>query len=127
MSPPRRALAARTSCKPLRVVVNEVANPTYNDDLADEVVRLIETERYGIYHFVNEGACSRYDFARYALDRAGYESTPITPITSQMWPRASTPPEYAPLANLAGKLIGITLRDWREAVDAFLAKEALSR
>ena len=118
-------LSAAIAGKPLRVVINEVANPTYNDDLAVAIAQLIETERYGIYHFVNEGACSRYDLARYVLDRAGYESTPIAPISSQMWPRASLPPEYAPLDNLAGKLVGITLRDWREAVDAFLVKEGL--
>lgn len=118
-------LNAAKAGKELRVVTDEVANPTYNDDLAEAIVRLIETERFGIYHFVNEGACSRYDFARYALDRAGYANTPITPITSKEWQRVSTPPEYAPLENLAGKLTGITLRGWREAVDAFLAKEGL--
>jgi dTDP-4-dehydrorhamnose reductase len=119
-------IGAAKAGKPLRVVVNEVANPTYNDDLADAIAQLIETGRFGIYHFVNQGACSRYDFARYVLDRAGYADTPITPITSQMWPRASTPPEYAPMDNLAGTLAGITLRGWREAVDAFLAKEGLA-
>ena len=118
-------LSAAIAGKPLRVVVNEVANPTYNDDLAVAIAQLIETERYGIYHFVNQGACSRYDLARYVLDRAGYEATPIVPITSQMWPRASVPPEYAPLDNFAGKMVGITLRDWHEAVDAFLVKEGL--
>lgn len=120
-------LNAAGAGKPLRVVVDEVANPTYNDDLADAIAGLIETGRYGIYHFVNEGACSRYDFARYALDRAGYAGTSITPITSQMWPRASTPPQYAPLENQAGKLVGIRLRPWQQAVDAFLLKEGLLR
>ncbi|MEP7293297.1 MAG: dTDP-4-dehydrorhamnose reductase [Chloroflexota bacterium] len=118
-------LNAAGAGKPLRVVINEVANPTYNDDLAAAIAKLIETERFGIYHFVNEGACSRYEFARYVLDQCGYAETPIQPISSQMWQRASTPPDYAPLANLAGKTVGITLRPWREAVDAFLAKEAL--
>ncbi|MCC6804577.1 MAG: dTDP-4-dehydrorhamnose reductase [Anaerolineae bacterium] len=118
-------LSAAIAGKPLRVVINEVASPTYNDDLADALVRLIQTERYGIYHFVNQGACSRYEMARYALDRSGYEATPIEAITSQMWQRDSTPPEYAPLANLAGTTVGISLRDWRDAVDAFLVKEGL--
>jgi len=120
-------LNAAQAGKPLRVVINEVANPTYNDDLAEAIVKLIETERFGVYHFVNEGACSRYQFARYALDQAGYADTPIQPISSQMWQRASTPPEYAPLENLAGKTVGITLRGWREAVDAFLDREGLKR
>ncbi len=120
-------LNAAAAGKALRVVTNEIANPTYNDDLAEAMIRLVETERFGIYHFVNEGAASRYQFARYVLDQAGYADTPIQPISSQMWQRASTPPEYAPLANLAGKTVGITLRPWREAVDAFLEREGLRR
>ncbi len=120
-------LNAASANKPLRVVINEVANPTYTDDLAAAIAALVETERFGTYHFVNEGACSRYEFARYALEQCGYAEMPLQPISSQMWQRASTPPEYAPLLNHAGKTVGITLRPWREAVDAFLAKEGLRK
>lgn len=118
-------LDAAQAGKNLRVVTNEVANPTYNDDLADAIARLIETGRYGVYHLVNEGACSRYQFARYFLDRVGLTDTPIQPISSHQWPRPSTPPDYAGLTNMAGQHIGITLRPWQEAVDAFLAQEDL--
>ncbi len=104
-----------------------MANPTYNDDLAEAIGQLIDTGRYGIYHFVNEGACSRYQFARYFLDKAGYQNTPVEPISSHQWPRPSTPPPYAALENLAGKQVGITLRPWQQAVDAFLEKEDLLR
>jgi dTDP-4-dehydrorhamnose reductase len=109
--------------KPLRVVVNEVANPTYNDDLADAITTLVETERYGIYHFVNEGACSRHQFARYILDQAGFSETSLQPITAGEWQRRSTPPTYAALENGAGKTIGITLRSWQQAVATFLERE----
>ncbi len=118
-------LNAASAGKTLRVVTNEVANPTYNDDLAEAITRLIRTERYGIYHLVNEGACSRYDFARYALDRAGFAATPLQRISAEEWPRPSQPPAYAGLTNLAGASIGITLRPWQQAVDAFLRTEGL--
>lgn len=111
--------------KPLRVVTNEVANPTYNDDLADAIAHLIETERYGIYHLVNEGTCSRYQFARYFLDKAGFQGVPVEPITTYQWPRPSKPPTYAGLENMAGRHIGISLRPWQEAVDAYLLREGL--
>lgn len=110
--------------KALRVVTNEVANPTYTNDVAQAVAQLIETQRYGIYHFVNEGAVSRWDFARYALDYAGLNDTPIARISRHQWQRPSLPPEYTPLDNLAGMSIGIRLRPWQDAVDAFLDVEA---
>ncbi|MCB9456199.1 MAG: dTDP-4-dehydrorhamnose reductase [Anaerolineaceae bacterium] len=118
-------LGAAAAGKRLRIVANEVANPTYNDDLVDALALLIETERYGIYHLTNEGYCSRYAFARYFLDKAGYADVPAEPIAGQEWQRLSTPPVYASLANHAGRHIGITLRPWQEAVDAFLEKEGL--
>ncbi len=120
-------LGAARAGKTLRVVSNEVANPTYTDDLAAALLRLISSERYGIYHFVNEGACSRWQFARYVLDRCGYRETPVHAISSHQWPRPSAPPEHAALANHCGRLAGITLRPWREAVDAFLEREGLLR
>ena len=103
----------------LRVVTNEVATPTYTDDLIEALIRLIETERYGIYHLVNAGSASRYQFARHVLDCAGYVDTPITPILSTQMPRASKPPTYSVLRNFAAQQLDITLRPWQEAVTAY--------
>jgi dTDP-4-dehydrorhamnose reductase len=110
--------------KSLRVVTNEVANPTYTNDIAQAVTQLIKTQRYGIYHFVNQGAVSRWDFARYALNCAGFTETPIERISRHEWQRPSLPPEYTALDNIAGASIGITLRPWQNAVEAFLNVEA---
>jgi len=120
-------LNAADAGKPLRVVINEIANPTYTDDLAAGIAALLETERYGTYHLVNDGYCSRYAFARYSLDRAGYTDTPIEKISSHEWQRPSQPPMFSPLKNTAAAALGITLRDWHAAVDAFLEKEGLVR
>ena len=117
-------LGAARQGKELRVVTNEVANPTYTNDLAAAIVRLLESERFGIYHLVNEGAVSRWGFARYLLDQAGFADTPIERISRHEWSRPSLPPEYTALANIAGASIGIRLRTWQEAVRAYLDAEA---
>lgn len=117
-------LNAARSGKPLRVVTDEVATPTYNVDLAAALVALVATERYGIYHLTNGGACSRYDFARHVLDCAGLHDTPITPITLADWPRDSTPPPHAVLANTSAAALGVTLRDWQAAVADFVRRHA---
>ncbi len=111
--------------QPLRVVINEVSSPTYNDDLAAAIMALIVTGQYGIYHLVNDGCASRYAFARETLDRAGYTDTTIEPIALAEYPRASRPPEYAVLRNLAAARLGITLRPWQDALTAFLQREGL--
>lgn len=117
-------LGAARAGKPLRVVTNEVANPTYTNDLSAAIARLIETERFGIYHLVNEGAVSRWQLARFALDQAGFAGTPVERISRHEWLRPSLPPEYTALANHAGASIGIRLRPWQDALRAFLDAEA---
>ncbi|MFP4394205.1 MAG: dTDP-4-dehydrorhamnose reductase [Anaerolineales bacterium] len=104
----------------LRVVTDEVGNPTYVKDLATAIVQLIPTHAYGIYHLVNEGAASRYDFAREILRLSGREAIPVDPITSDAFERASTPPPYAPMINHAAAALGIRLRPWEAALADFL-------
>lgn len=118
-------LGAAEAGKPLRVVTDEIANPTYTDDLAEAVLTLADTGRPGTYHLVNAGEASRYAFARYILDHAGRQDTSIEAITSAEWPRASTPPLNCALHNTSAAAMGITLRDWRAAVDSFLMREGL--
>ncbi len=105
---------------PLRVVTDEVACPTFASDLVPALLRLIETGHYGIYHFVNGGYCSRYDYARRILDLSGRGPVPIQPITLADFARPSVPPKFSPLANLNGASLGITLRPWEEALADFL-------
>lgn len=111
--------------QPLRVVVNEVASPTYNNDLAAAIGQLIATGAYGIYHLTNEGTISRYAFARQILNLAGYDAVPIEPIALAEYRRASTPPEYTMLRNMAAARLGITLRPWQAALAAFLETEGV--
>jgi dTDP-4-dehydrorhamnose reductase len=103
----------------LRVVADEVACPTYAPDLADGIARLIETEHYGIYHLVNEGHCSRYDFAARILALAGLGHKPIARIALAEYPRDSTVPPFTPLRNTCAAALGITLRPWEEALAAY--------
>jgi len=106
----------------LRVVTDEVANPTFVDDLTDAIVKLVHTGRYGVYHLTNSGYCSRYDYARKILELSGRGHIPVEPITLADYPRPSTPPKYCPLANTAAAALGITLRPWEDALAEFLKK-----
>lgn len=110
----------------LKVVTDEVANPTYVEDLAAAIIRLAETGRYGVYHLVNQGACSRLTFASKILELSGRGDVPITPILQAQWPRASTPPAHAPLENNCAAALGIRLRPWQEALADYLSRSLSS-
>ena len=110
----------------VRVVTDEVANPTFVDDLADAIVKLIGTGRFGIYHLTNAGYCSRHDYAKKILGMSGRGHVPVEPITLADYPRPSTPPPFAPLANTAAAALGITLRPWEAALQEFLSNSGNS-
>ncbi len=103
-------------------MTDEVANPSYAPDVAVATGHLIRTKHYGIYHLVNEGYCSRYEFAVEILKQSGRGHVPVSPITSDHYQRLSTPPPFAPLRNTVGAAIGITLRPWQEALADFFAE-----
>lgn len=104
----------------LRVVTDESATPTWVEDLADALLKLIQTGRCGLYHLTNAGYCSRFEFAHKILELTGRSGIPIEPITRAEYPRPSRPPAFTALANTAAAALGITLRPWEEALEDFL-------
>jgi dTDP-4-dehydrorhamnose reductase len=104
----------------LQVVTDEVANPSFCEDLAEALLMLTATEHYGIYHLTNAGYCSRYEFARKVLELSGRPHVLVEPIRLADYPRASTPPPFAPMHNIAAAALGITLRPWEDALEEFL-------
>ncbi len=117
---PAKIMAAADSGRPLRVVTDEVSNPTYAPDLAEAIAQLVQTHRYGIYHFTNAGYCSRYEYAQEILRQSGRAHIPIEPITLAEYPRPSAVPPFTALANTKGAALGIELRPWPEALAAYL-------
>ncbi len=110
----------------LSVVVSEFGSPTYAPDLAVAISRLIQHQLYGIYHLVNEGSCSRYEFAAKILQLAGKGDVPLRPTTS--YPRAARVPRRAVLRNFAAAAqLGITLRPWEEALMAYFEEAKRAR
>jgi dTDP-4-dehydrorhamnose reductase len=116
-----KILAAADKHGALRVVTDEVSAPTYAPDLAEAIGRLVQTGHYGIYHFTNAGTCSRFDWATKALELSGRGDVPVKAITTAEWPRSAEPPLYAPIVNFAGAALGITLRPWQDALQAYFA------
>jgi len=49
--------------KPVRVVDDQIGNPTLADDLAYAILKVIELERTGVYHVAGPDLVNRYEFA----------------------------------------------------------------
>ena len=117
-----KILAAAKSRPSLKVVEDEVGAPTHTLDLAKASAALAETERYGVYHAVNGGACSRYEFALAILDEAG-SATPIDACSSDAFPTKAGRPLYSVLSTKAlEEATGFVMPTWRDALHEYIAR-----
>jgi dTDP-4-dehydrorhamnose reductase len=105
----------------LGVVADEIATPTYVEDLAAALLKVGTTGLYGWYNLVNEGECSRYEYAREIMRLTGREHIPVTPTSLDDYVRPAPTPRYSTLKNFVGAQAGITLRPWQEALADYLS------
>ena len=118
------AIRARAASGPvLKVVSDQVGSPTFVEDLAEALLRLLRVERRGVVHFANAGSCSRLDLARAIIEALGTAATARPqPITTEEAGRLAARPAYSALdTSLYTLLTGTAPRPWKDALRAYLA------
>ena len=68
--------------KTIQVVTDQIGNPTFIDELAEGLFRLIEREEYGLFHITGQEICSRYDFACKIAAVFKLDKSLIHPVTT---------------------------------------------
>ena len=117
--PDKITAAADKSTGPLPVVSDEIGCPTYSLDLARAIYQLVERTDGGIYHLVNSGYASRFEWAEAVLGirRPGRE---LRPIAMADFERASKPPAWGVLDTTKARSAGVVLRPWADALAEYL-------
>lgn len=106
----------------ITVVNDQKGNPTHANDLAYHILKLIETEEYGVYHCTGKGECTWYDFAKMIIELSG-ERCEVKPCTSEEYKTPAKRPEYSSLDNMMLRnTVGDEMRDWKDAIKSFIDK-----
>jgi dTDP-4-dehydrorhamnose reductase len=117
-------LAKARAGQALRVVDDQRGSPTFTRDLAQGLLRLLDTGRFGTYHCTNSGDCTWYDLAAHALACAGLD-VPLERADTALFPRPARRPAYSVLSN--GRFEHVTgwrMPPWRDAVRRHLEATA---
>ncbi|MBI4915513.1 MAG: dTDP-4-dehydrorhamnose reductase [Acidobacteria bacterium] len=104
----------------LRVVADQAGCPTYAEDLASGLLRLLDARAEGVVHAVNSGATTWYGFAREIVRLVGSDAE-VVPISTGEMPRPAKRPAYSVLdTSRLAALIGAPLPPWQDALERHL-------
>ena len=104
----------------LRVVDDQTMSPTSTADVARVIVRMLTDGCVpGLYHAVNAGSATWFDFACEIIRRAGVEAT-VTPCATGEYPVRAARPRYSVLDNAKVSASFGAMPQWQDALDRYL-------
>jgi dTDP-4-dehydrorhamnose reductase len=122
--------------KSLRIVTDQVSNPTWCRLLAEVTAQVLAMsvqngnpwlqERSGLYHVANTGFASRLEWARATLKHDPHPETcrteQILPATTSEFPTAAVRPSFSALnCERFQQTFGLHLPNWEESLQMALA------
>ncbi len=103
------------------VPTDQISTPTSAVDLADFIVKLVDSAEYGIYHASCEGMCSRYEFAKEIVRLSG-KAVNIEPLAAGENPSVVNRPRYTLLDNFMLRVSGIyEMPHWKDSLEKFMS------
>ena len=108
----------------ISVVSDQIGTPTYAGDLAEIIIQIIntKTEKYGIYHYSNEGVVSWYEFAKEIFELTE-NKIEVNPIPSREYLTPAERPQFSVLDKK--KIIDafkIDIPFWRDSLKKGILK-----
>jgi dTDP-4-dehydrorhamnose reductase len=122
----------------LKIVSDQISNPTWARDLAEATFSVISAhrdhlqevmqERRGIYHLAGGGYASRYEWARQILandpKRTEQLVQTLEPASSEEFPLPAARPPFSALdCSKFKEAFGFSLPDWRESLRRAMAEQ----
>ncbi len=109
--------------KPANMAEDMVSSPTYVNDLAFAIAKLIDSGKYGLYHLTNSGFASRYDIAMEISKMMDLPAGKIKKVKLSELNLPAVRPVFSAMKNYVWQLSGFDpIRPWQEAVKEFLTE-----
>lgn len=97
--------------------------PTYTEDFASNLLRLLETREYGLYHMVCEGKGTRHDVAAEILKICNRNDIKLTPVNSDFFKEQYFAPRPVSEMMINAKLRAMGchhMRSWKMALREYI-------
>jgi dTDP-4-dehydrorhamnose reductase len=104
----------------VRVVNDVVMSPTGTADAGRAILSLMRSQAApGVYHVVNSGEASWFEFAQEIIRLAGIPAR-VVPIASKEFPAAAVRPSYSVLNNDKAQAIAGRIPCWQDALARYM-------
>jgi dTDP-4-dehydrorhamnose reductase len=101
----------------LKISADEVSVPTYTGHIVEATLAALKRGITGLYHLTNSGYASRYELARYYIEKTG-RSNLVIPVPMSTFPVKAKRPGFSAMSNQKiCRELGISLPHWKEGVD----------
>jgi dTDP-4-dehydrorhamnose reductase len=103
----------------VRVVNDQIGQPTFAGDLAKQIVELVLSEApAGIYHGTNSGQATWFEFAQAIFAIARADVSRVIPVSTTEFPRPAKRPAYSVLSHDAWAGTSVPeMRNWKMALE----------
>lgn len=104
----------------LNVVGDQFGSPTYTFDLAELLIDMVQTKKYGVYHASNEGFCTWAEFAKEILKQSN-KQVKVNAITTEEYPTRAERPNNSRMSKDKIEQQGFNrLPSWQDALNHYL-------
>ena len=107
----------------INVVNDQYGSPTYAADLAEVIMKIIDSEsdQTGIFNYCNKGVISWYDFAT-EIKKFNKSKCKIRPIPASQYPTPAKRPQYSVLdTSKIRQALGIKIPKWKDSLHKCLS------
>jgi dTDP-4-dehydrorhamnose reductase len=103
----------------VRVVNDQIGQPTVAGDLANQIVELVLSDApAGIYHGTNSGQATWFEFAQTIFALVGADVSRVIPVSTKEFPRPAKRPGYSVLGHDAWSGTSVPeMRNWKLALE----------
>jgi len=104
----------------LKIVCDQISTPTYTRDIVNLSMFAIQKGLRGVYHMTNSGYASRYEVARYFLERFEMDNL-ILPVGSDHFSTPAQRPYFSAMSNRKlSDALNVAVPDWKLGIDRYI-------
>ncbi len=122
----QRMLARAREQGALKMVADQLLQPTFTADLAAAIVDAVERDARGVVHLTSADACSWHAFTLAIMELAGID-VPVEAVQTTIAPGGVDRPLNGVLARPRADALGLpALRPWREGLADYMTRAGLA-